>query len=63
MNDHNKIPVSSKATPEEMAEELKPLVDFQDEGLSLEELSTMIDERLIPHLMRYDQPGFQSMFK
>ena len=62
MTDPNTLPVSSKATPEEMIEDLKPLVDFQEKGLSLEELETIIDNRLIPHLMRYDQPGFQSMF-
>jgi len=62
MTDPNNLPVSSKATPEEMIEDLKPLIDFQEEGLSLKKLGTMIDEQLIPHLMRYDQPGFQSMF-
>ncbi|MHA1125146.1 MAG: pyridoxal phosphate-dependent decarboxylase family protein [Candidatus Heimdallarchaeota archaeon] len=62
MTDLIKIPVSSKATPEEMREDLKPLIDFQDDGLPLKELRDLIDERLIPHLMRYDQPGFQSMF-
>jgi L-2,4-diaminobutyrate decarboxylase len=38
------------------------LVDFQAEGLSLEELEAMIATDLLPHLMRYDQPRFQSMF-
>ncbi|MBK5112966.1 MAG: aspartate aminotransferase family protein [Candidatus Heimdallarchaeota archaeon] len=62
MNNQSGIPVCSKASPEEMEEELKPLVDFQEEGLSLETLNAMIEERLVPHLMRYDLPGFQSMF-
>ena len=62
MTDPNNLPVSSKATPEEMIEDLKPLIDFQEEGLSLKKLGSMIDEQLLPHLMRYDQPGFQSMF-
>lgn len=62
MTKENNIPVSSKATPEEMIEDLKPLIDFQEEGVSIEKLGKMIDDRLIPHLMRYDQPGFQSMF-
>ncbi|MHA1122973.1 MAG: pyridoxal phosphate-dependent decarboxylase family protein, partial [Candidatus Heimdallarchaeota archaeon] len=62
MNKHNRIPISSNATPEEMILELNPLVDFQDKGLSLEDLNIMIEERLVPHLIKYDQPGFQSMF-
>ncbi len=62
MKKHNKNPLCSKASPEEMAVDLKPFVDFQDEGLSLETLNKMIEKCLIPHLMRYDQPGFQSMF-
>ncbi|MBD3193333.1 MAG: aminotransferase class V-fold PLP-dependent enzyme [Candidatus Heimdallarchaeota archaeon] len=62
MNENNKIPICSKASPEEMAEDLKIFIDFQDEGLSLENLNEIIEERLVPHLMRYDQPGFQSMF-
>lgn len=62
MSKQNRIPISSKATPEEMTKDLNPLVDFHDKGLSLDALNEMIEERLIPHLMRYDQPGFQSMF-
>jgi L-2,4-diaminobutyrate decarboxylase len=58
----NQIPIYSGASPEQVAADLKPLVDFQDEGLSLEALDTLLKERLFPHLMRYDQPQFQSMF-
>ncbi|MBN1223169.1 MAG: aspartate aminotransferase family protein, partial [Candidatus Aminicenantes bacterium] len=39
-----------------------PLVDFQNEGLELSKIKKMIEERLVPHLMRYDLPRFQSMF-
>ncbi len=60
-NDKN-IPICSKATPGEMALDLKPLVEFQNEATSLEDLDRLIEERLVPHLMRYDQSGFQSMF-
>ena len=56
------FPIFSGASPEQVAEDLETLVDFPDQGLPLEELSKLIDERLLPHLMRYDQPGFQSMF-
>lgn len=52
----------SGASPEEVAKDLKPLVDFQEEGLSFSSLQKLIDERLIPHLMVYDRPEFQSMF-
>jgi L-2,4-diaminobutyrate decarboxylase len=57
-----KIPICSKATPEEIIADLKPLVDFQDGGISLDNLDKMIDEHLVPHLLKYDHPGFQSMF-
>ena len=55
-------PIYSGASPEKVTEDLEPLIDFQDEGMPLEELRILINERLIPHLMQYDQPGFQSMF-
>jgi L-2,4-diaminobutyrate decarboxylase len=54
--------IYSGASPEQVAEDLEPLVDFREEGLSLELLSDLINQRLVPHLMRYDSPGFQSMF-
>lgn len=62
MKKQNNIPIYSGASPEQIAADLKPLVDFQDEGLSLEDLSKLINERLIPHFVRYDLPEFQSMF-
>ncbi|NHJ49344.1 MAG: hypothetical protein FK733_16260, partial [Asgard group archaeon] len=62
MNKHSNIPICSKASPEEIISDLKPLVVFQDDGLSLKNLEKLIEKHLIPHLMRYDQPGFQSMF-
>ena len=52
----------SGATPEEVAAAVAPLVDFEDAGVDLEELSALIDARLVPHLVDYDRPGFQSMF-
>ncbi|MGD2090678.1 MAG: aminotransferase class V-fold PLP-dependent enzyme [Candidatus Aminicenantes bacterium] len=55
-------PIYSGASPEQVAKDLKPLVEFQDEGLSFEALSDLIDHRLVPHLMKYDRSGFQSMF-
>ncbi|TEU16085.1 MAG: hypothetical protein E3J21_11565, partial [Anaerolineales bacterium] len=58
----NKVRIYSGASPEQVAADLEPLLDFQDEGLSLYGLTKLVKERLFPHLMRYDQPEFQSMF-
>ncbi len=54
--------IYSGASPEQVQADLEPLVDFQDEGLSLDALRNLIESRLVPHLMRYDSPTFQSMF-
>lgn len=56
------FPLYSGASPAEVARDLANLVDFQQEGLSVDELNQMIHEDLLPHLMRYDLPRFQSMF-
>jgi L-2,4-diaminobutyrate decarboxylase len=58
----NKVRIYSGASPVQVAADLEPLLDFQDEGLSLAALARLVQERLFPHLMRYDQPEFQSMF-
>lgn len=55
-------PIYSGATPAQVAKSVAKLVDFQNEGLSLDNLEAMISSELLPHLMRYDQPRFQSMF-
>jgi L-2,4-diaminobutyrate decarboxylase len=55
-------PIYSGADPDQVASDLAPLVDFQEEGLPLGELNKLAIERLLPHFMRYDQPSFQSMF-
>jgi len=39
-----------------------PLVDFQNTGQSLNKINQLIEENLLPHLMRYDHVGFQSMY-
>lgn len=54
--------IYSGASPEKVAQDLHPLVDFQNDGLSLPALKKLIDDRLTPHLMQYDHPGFHSMF-
>jgi L-2,4-diaminobutyrate decarboxylase len=62
MKKQSKSPIYSGASPEKVAADLEPLIDFQEEGISLKTLSHLIEERLLPHLMRYDRPEFQSMF-
>jgi L-2,4-diaminobutyrate decarboxylase len=54
--------LTSGARPEEVARDLAPLLDFQPKGMALETVLEMVRTRLEPHLMRYDHPGFQSMF-
>ncbi len=62
MEENKKTPIFSGATAEQVAEDLKPLVDFDEKGLSLPELQQLLEKRLFPHLMNYDIPAFQSMF-
>ena len=52
----------SGASPDKVEADLAPLVDFQDEGLHIADLNLMVEERLLPHLMRYDLPSFQGLF-
>ncbi len=54
--------LNSGATPEQVAADLAPLVDFQTKGISPEKLKLLVKNSLLPHLMRYDLPQFQSMF-
>jgi glutamate/tyrosine decarboxylase-like PLP-dependent enzyme len=49
-------------SPEEVAEALRPLVDFRDEGISLGVVAALVAERLEPFLMKYGERTFQSMF-
>ena len=55
-------PIYSGASPEQVAEDLKSLVEFQEKGLPLDTLQKQIEDKLIPHLMNYNRPEFQSMF-
>lgn len=52
----------SNASPEKVGEDLKTLLNFQDEGLPLDELSKLIEETLIPHFTKYDRPEFHSLY-
>jgi len=55
-------PLYSGATPEEVFADLAPLVAFQEEGLDADLLGKMLEERLLPHLLRYDLPSFHALF-
>jgi len=52
----------SGAKPDAIAEDLKPLLNFGERGLPLEELNRLIEEHLVPHLMDYSLPSFHSFF-
>jgi glutamate/tyrosine decarboxylase-like PLP-dependent enzyme len=49
-------------SPEAVQRDLLPLVDFQGIGRPLAEVERLIESSLLPHLMQYDQVGFQSMY-
>ncbi len=55
-------PLFSGATPQKIAEDLAQLVAFEDNGLETAVLEKLLHETLIPHLMDYSLPQFQSMF-
>ncbi len=54
--------IYSGATPKQVRQALQPLVDFQQDGMPIAELQQLINQTLMPHLMSYDDPAFQSMF-
>jgi hypothetical protein len=56
------IPIYTGAKPQEVEEDLLPLVGFQNEGIVIDILEEMISKRLISHFMKYNQLGFLSMF-
>jgi len=62
MTHQRSFKICSGAAPEKVRKDLALLAEFEDEGVSLGALNGLLKERLIPHLMRYDRPGFQSMF-
>jgi L-2,4-diaminobutyrate decarboxylase len=49
-------------SPEAVRQDLLPLVDFRGSGRPLAEVEQLIEAKLLPHLMQYDQAGFQSMY-
>ena len=55
-------PIFSGASPEEIKQAIETLATFTPEGKSLPEVQQLLNELLIPHLMNYNHPGFQSLF-
>jgi L-2,4-diaminobutyrate decarboxylase len=62
MIDNKKDLLYSGDTPKKVTEDLRPLVDFQEEGLSYSSLQQLIEERLVPHFVKYDRPEFHSLY-
>ncbi|MFW9904522.1 MAG: pyridoxal phosphate-dependent decarboxylase family protein [Candidatus Thorarchaeota archaeon] len=54
--------IYSGASPEDIATDLAPLINFKDQGVTLEKLKQMLETRLVPHLIQYNRPEFQSLF-
>jgi len=54
--------IYSGAKPDTIAEDLRPLCDFGEDGLPIQELTRLIEERLVPHLLDYGLPSFHSFF-
>ena len=54
--------IYSGAKPDVIAEGLRPLCDFGEKGMPLEELKGLVEERLVPHLANYGLPSFHSFF-
>ena len=54
--------INSGAPPRQVRLDLRPLVEFEPDGMPIDELKALIQTNLIPHLMDYQRPEFQSMF-
>jgi glutamate/tyrosine decarboxylase-like PLP-dependent enzyme len=54
--------IFSAADPGRIADDIRPLLEFEGEGLSLKELRRLIDKALVPHLADYGLPSFHSYF-
>lgn len=62
MNDKQNNRIYSGASPEKVTADLKPLLEFSDQGLPLAKIAELIDKHLIPHFVRYDLPQFHSLY-
>jgi L-2,4-diaminobutyrate decarboxylase len=62
MNKKYTKPLYSGATPETIAADLEPLLQFQDKGMPIDDLTDLIEKKLIPHLVEYGRPEFHSLY-
>lgn len=62
MTDQTNSGIYSGATPAEIAVDLLELVNFQEQGLPMETVTRLVQERLVPHLVRYNLPEFHSLY-
>lgn len=62
MTGSNQDKVFSGCSPEQVKKDLLPLVTFSSTPMAMEKILGIVEEKLVPHLMRYNLPGFQSMF-
>ncbi len=54
--------IYSGASPDQIADDIRPLLGFEGRGLSLRDLKRLIERALVPHLADYGQPAFLSAF-
>ena len=54
--------IYSCASPTTISNDLQDLMNFQEDGISLEELKEKIDKKLVPHFVQYDRPEFHSLY-
>ncbi|MHA2346717.1 MAG: pyridoxal phosphate-dependent decarboxylase family protein [Candidatus Hodarchaeales archaeon] len=62
MKGKNTDQIYSRASPDQIKTDLLPLVEFQDEGMSLESLNDLIHQNLVPHFANYEHPAFHSLY-
>ncbi len=62
MSNKNNSRIFSGDSPEKVEQDLNILMNFQDEGISLKKLNQIIEESLVPHLVQYNRPEFQSLY-
>ena len=62
MTDQTDSSIYSGATPAEIAMDLLELVNFQEQGIPMETVTQLVQERLVPHLVRYNLPEFHSLY-
>jgi dihydropyrimidinase len=55
-------PIYKSIDPAMVKTDLEPLLDFKPEGMSLDTLQKLLDKHLLPNLVDYSHPGFQSLY-